>query len=87
MVAKIRTYLDTNSTAFYETFYPRNGTLQVDTGDTQIVDGPMGVRQPMQVVWITVGVMIMILSIVAFVMFIVRHMTGAKVEESKKPQY
>jgi hypothetical protein len=73
MVATIKTSFDTNSTAFYEAFYPRNGTVQVDTGETKTVDGPVGVRKPMQVVYITLGVMVIVLAIIAFVAFVMRH--------------
>jgi hypothetical protein len=85
MVAKIRTYYDTNSTSFYETYYPRNGTLQIATGETETVDGPVGLRKPMQVVWITIGVMILILAIVAAVAFLVRHLQDGQESEATEP--
>ena len=87
VIANIRTYLDTNSTKFYEMFYPRNGTIQIDTGETKTVDGPVGLRRPMQVVWITVGCMVLILAIVAGVGFVARHLHEQKVEDAKRPLY
>lgn len=72
ITAMVNTTFSTDSTMFYSEFYPSNGTISVPTGQTKTVNGPKGLRKPMQVVWISVAVMVMVLSIVVFGFFVHR---------------